>query len=438
MTTPQPRQGLPAGPPARRGNHPLAPLRGRDPHEKGRAASPLELLFDLSFAVAFSVSGTQFAHAIAEAHLTQGLIGFFFSCFAIVWAWINFSWFASAYDTDDWGFRLMAMVIMVGVVITALGMPALYESIVGGEHFDNQTMVLGYVVMRVALLVGWVRAYRSDAERRPTIRSYVITLIIAQAGWTAVALLPVSLGQALAVGAVLYLIELGGPYLAERKVGTPWHAHHITERYSLLAIITLGEGIIGTVAALAPLTSGEHWSPDAVPVIIAGIGLTFGLWWVYFSWDAAEILHHFRQRSFAFGYLHLPLYASIAAVGAGLHVAGYWLDHHADVSAAGAAASVAIPVGLYVVLVFAIYYALHRGAAGGHGAFHALLLGSSLAVIASGVVLAAFGVSLGICLLVVMAGPFVAVIGQEILGHRHMNADLESLLPSERRALAGE
>ena len=25
--------------------------------------------------------------------------------FAIIWAWINFSWFASAYDADDWIYR---------------------------------------------------------------------------------------------------------------------------------------------------------------------------------------------------------------------------------------------------------------------------------------------------------------------------------------------
>ena len=30
----------------------LAVMRGRDPHEHGRASTPLELLFDLTFAIA--------------------------------------------------------------------------------------------------------------------------------------------------------------------------------------------------------------------------------------------------------------------------------------------------------------------------------------------------------------------------------------------------
>ena len=56
--------------------------------------------------------------------MRTSLIGFVFSVFAITWAWINFSWFASAYDTDDWVFRLLTLLQMVGVLVLALGSPA--------------------------------------------------------------------------------------------------------------------------------------------------------------------------------------------------------------------------------------------------------------------------------------------------------------------------
>ena len=50
----------------------------------------------------------------------------------------------------------------------------------------------------------------------------------------------------------LIAIELAGPLIAETRYGgTPWHPHHIAERYGLLVIICLGEAILGTVAALA-------------------------------------------------------------------------------------------------------------------------------------------------------------------------------------------
>ena len=42
--------------------------------------------------------------------------------------------------------------------------------------------------------------------------------------------------------------------LAETRLGgTPWHAHHIAERYGLMVIIALGEGLLGTTAALGAL-----------------------------------------------------------------------------------------------------------------------------------------------------------------------------------------
>ncbi len=65
---------------------------------------------------------------------------------------------------------------------------------------------------------------------------------------------------------LLTLVECTGPYIAEtRKGGTPWHAHHIAERYGLLIIIALGEGIIGTIASLSAPSSGRRARAGAWP-----------------------------------------------------------------------------------------------------------------------------------------------------------------------------
>ena len=98
-------------------------MSGRDPHERGRASTPLELLFDLTFVIAFGTAADELAHLLADDHVREGIIGFCFATFAMSWAWINFSWFASAYDTDDWIYRLTTMVQMVGVIVLALGLP---------------------------------------------------------------------------------------------------------------------------------------------------------------------------------------------------------------------------------------------------------------------------------------------------------------------------
>lgn len=114
--------------------------------------------------------------------------------------------------------------------------------------------------------------------------------------------------------------------------GTPWHPHHVAERYGLFAIIVLGEGVVGTVASSGDLLGGgggTHWTWNAVAVVIAGVGPTFAMWWMYFLLTA--------------------------------------------------------------------------------------------------ILLAAAGVTIAVCLRVVMLAPFVTVIGYETIGHRHQQQMLEEL-----------
>ena len=201
----------------------------------------------------------------------------------------QFTWFASAYDTDDWFFRITTMVQMVGVVVLALGMPPVFHSLDEGQTLDNRVLVAGYVIMRVAMVAQWLRAAKQDPSRRQVALTYAGIIVVAQVGWVVLAVLHLDLGPTFAVAAVLYLIELGGPVTAElrgaasrrpRSGGsTPWHAHHIAERYGLLTIIALGEGVFGTIASVSAVVEGHGWSLDAAIVAVAGVGLTFGLWW---------------------------------------------------------------------------------------------------------------------------------------------------------------
>ena len=108
---------------------------------------------------------------------------FSLATFSVCWAWINFSWFASAYDTDDWIYRLMTMLQMVGVVIMALGFPPMFASIEHGDHVDNRVMVAGYVVMRIALVGQWLRAAKQDPDHRSACLTYALWVTVAQIGW---------------------------------------------------------------------------------------------------------------------------------------------------------------------------------------------------------------------------------------------------------------
>ena len=410
--------------------HRIRTMRGRDPRESHRASTPLELLYDLTFAVAFGVAGSQLAHYLAEGHFQTATSGFLFAMWAICWTWVNFSWFASAFDTDDWAYRLAVMVQMVGVIILTLGLPVMYTSFDGTGSVNNGTMVLGYVVMRVGMVYLWLRAARDCPELRSTCLTYAGCLVVAQVGWIALAFVRVDRPTFLVLGFILMVIELVGPVIAEtRKAGgTPWHAHHIAERYSLLTIITLGEGIIGTVASLSVLVELDHgWTPEAFGLAFAGIALTLGMWWGYFAVDPIPALEAHRDRSFGWGYGHLLIFTAIAATGAGLHVAAYYLEHQSHLSAFLTVLAVVFPVGLFVMTLFGLYYQLYRQ----FDLLHGMLLVLTMIALAVPLGMAASGVAVQWCLMVLCLAPMVTVIGYEGWGHRHMAAVLANLQTSD-------
>ncbi|WP_041652383.1 low temperature requirement protein A [Pseudarthrobacter phenanthrenivorans] len=402
--------------------HAMARMGGRDPHEKHRAATPLELFFDLTFVIAFGVAGSQFAHEIAEAHVMAGLLGFSFAMFAVIWAWINFTWFASAYDTDDWIFRVVTMIQIVGVLILAMGIEPMFHSLVDGHHVDNAVMVGGYVIMRLALVSQWLRAARQDPGRRETCLRYARYLALVQLGWIAVLFIEADVPATLAMIVPLVALEMAAPFAAERRTRTPWHAHHIAERYGLLAIIALGECLIGAIETLRAIVANHGWSVDAALVGFGGTALAFAMWWIYFMLPAGQALHLRRHRSFLFGYGHIPIFAAIAATGGGLHVAAYYIDNETGISAAAAVASVAIPVALFKGSVTWLYSVM----VGADRTVISVAAGV-LAATAAAVGLAAAGASVPVCLLVIVLALGASILVDERRGSERLHVALTKL-----------
>ena len=401
-------------------------MTARSTDEPHRAASQLELLFDLTFVVAFGIAADELAHFLVEDHLKGGLLGFAFAAFAINWAWINFSWFASAYDTDDWVYRLTTMVQMVGVVVLALGLPDMFESVDKGTTVDNRVMVGGYVVMRVAMVFQWSRAARHDPDRRPACMTYITTILVAQVGWVGLLIAETSILVTFVLAALLILVEFAGPWIAEmRKGGTPWHAHHIAERYGLLVIIALGEGVIGTIASLSAVVGpeGPGWSVDAAAVALAGIGLTFGMWWIYFVIPSGDALHAHRDRAFGWGYGQIPLIGAVVATGGGLHVAAYYLEEESVLGASATVLTVVIPVAVYFLSVFVLYAYLTRS----FDPFHLTMIAVTAVVLAAPLLLASAGASMAWCLVVLSLSPWVTVVGYELHSYRHNAEVIERL-----------
>ncbi|MFF2496174.1 low temperature requirement protein A [Agromyces sp. NPDC058064] len=412
----------PAHPPL---DHRLRRMVGRDPNESHRTATPLELLFDLTFVVAFSQAGTQAAHLLELGHFGPAIIAFTLAVFAICWAWINYSWLASAYDNDDAFVRIATMVQMVGVLVMALGMPEFFHSVDGGEHVDNGVIIAGYVVMRISTIALWLRIARHDPRSRRTALRYAAFLGVVQLAWIVLIIVNLPFATTLWIWVLLGVCEMAVPPLAERHGGgTPWHPHHIAERYGLLVIITLGEVVLGTILAISAVVEKQGWSIDAAAVAFGGTLLAFGLWWTYFMMPSGKLLSAFRRRSYLWGYGHMVVFGSLAATGAGLHVAANAIEGTAHIDDVAVLATIVVPVAIFLLALFTLYTFLM----GRFDPFHIGLFAGSLLVLAGSVAAVAAGASLPLGIVIAALAPVVVVVGYETVGHRHQRRALEEIL----------
>ena len=320
----------------------LRPMQARDVHQPHRVATSLELLFDLVTVIAVASAAAGLHHAIAGGHATDGVVRFAMAFFGIWWAWMNYTWFASAYDNDDVLFRLLTLAIMGGALAIASGIELFFKSL------DLTMVVTGYVIMRVGMVVLWLRAARGDPARRTTALTYALGIALVQVYWAGLLWVDssssVRLTLLFALGAAF---EIAVPALAERSGRTPWHRHHIIERYGLLNIIVLGETLLAGSLALRAV-AGEHFQIALVPVALSSLVIVFSMWWLYFSKEE-HLQSQDLGRSLTWGYGHVLIFAAGAAVGAGFAVVVDIVSGHAQVLLKVGNYAVAVPVALYLL-----------------------------------------------------------------------------------------
>ena len=324
----------------------VVPMVGRDPEEDHRSSTPLELFFDLVFVVAVAFAAEGLHHGLLDGDVADAVLGYALAFFAIWWAWVNFTWFASAYDTDDVFYRIFVFVTMTGALILAAGVPQIFEA------RDFKVATLGYVVMRIALVTQWLRAAAADTSRRSTARRYAWGVTACQVGWISALTLPA--GWWPFAWGLLVPAELLVPAWAEAASHTTWHRSHISERYGLFMIIVLGESVLAASLAIRSAINGAELTSEVLAIIGGGLLILFSLWWIYFDRPEDHLLSS-ERGVFAWSYLHSLVFSSAAAVGAGLVVSVEAAVGHGELGPAGTGAAISLPVVVFTLSLWALY-----------------------------------------------------------------------------------
>ena len=321
----------------------LRRMTARRTDEANRSSTPLELFFDLCFVTAVAQAASHLRHDLSGGHLGHAVGNYLWVFFAIWWAWGNFTWFASAYDNDDDPYRLLTMVQIAGALTLAAGVPRAFES---GDYL---VVTLGYVILRLAMVLQWLRAARSDPERRTTALRYAVGYALVQAGW--VARLAFDQPVYLYVGLVVAVGELLVPIWAERARVTTFHPEHITERFGLFTMIVLGEAVLAaTIAVQTAADSPGGTDVDLLVLAGSGLLLVLSLWWLYFDRTTQRMLGSMRT-TIIWGYGHYLVFASTAAIGSGLAVDVDALNGHAQVTHLQQGLAVGLPLAAWIATV---------------------------------------------------------------------------------------
>ena len=317
----------------------------RDTAEDHRVSTPLELFFDLCFVVAVGQAGRELAHALGQGQVGHGLASYAAVFFAVWWPWMNYSWFASAFDPDDIPFRLATFGQIAGSLVIAAGVPRAFE------HRDFVVEVVGYVVLRLAFASQWIRVYRDNPRLRTTAARWGGGVLCVQVLWVLLVLVH---GTAFQVGfAVLVAVEVLVPYWAGRAGRLPFHPHHIAERYGLFTLIVLGETVAAATIAVQEATTEHEDLSELLALALGALLIVFAAWWVYFAHEVGELLA-VRLEPFLWGYGHYLVFGAAAAIGAGVEVAAAWTTGGEHVSARFAAGAVTVPAALFLVMTWAL------------------------------------------------------------------------------------
>jgi low temperature requirement protein LtrA len=275
-----------------------------------RSATRLELFFDLAFVLAVHQSADRLDGELSwhGAAVTAGLVT------VVWWAWASSTLYANRFDTDDVIYRLSKLAQMAAVVVLAAAAPTAIGD--GAWRF-----AVGYGVLRLILVLQYLRAWRHVPDARRAIKPYLYAHSASGALWLISVLVPYPAGYWLwAVGVAL---EFAAPPVAgQAGADAPLHLEHLPERFALFVILVLGESVTAVVAGL----QDSEWDRGSVLAALPAFVVAVALWWMYFDISGAAAKRRLQREGpqsrldvhDRFLFAHLPLAGGLVAVGVGL------------------------------------------------------------------------------------------------------------------------
>ncbi|MFL6475067.1 MAG: low temperature requirement protein A [Nitrososphaera sp.] len=238
-----------------------------------------------------------------------GFLSFVALSVPAVWSWVGVTFYSTRFATDDLAHRLLMLLQIAATAFMAV-------SVHDGLGENSRWFALSYAIMRVILVIEYLRTRRHVPDARELTTRYSIGYSIAAAIWFVSVFVPLPFRLFLWILGMA--IDIGTPLLLPRRLSVqfPPNVHHLPERLGFLTIIVLGISILGVVNGIA----AHNWTVPSIISAGLGLGIAFSLWWIYFDTvDGSEIraLRENKQIGIylTWLYIHFPLIIGFTAFG---------------------------------------------------------------------------------------------------------------------------
>lgn len=311
-------------------------LRTDEDEHRERRVTWLELFYDLVFVVVIA----EVAHYLSEHVSLGGVLGYILLFLPVWWVWIGGTYYTERFETEDLSYRFFTFLQMLPTAALAV---FAYNGL--GETAEE--FALSYVAARSVITVLWWRGGFYNPQARAVTNRFTAGFIASIVLFVVSVFVP-SPWRFVLWGAGLFLDLFTPSTTLRAQAQLPrLSTSRLPERFGLFMIIVLGESIVGVVSGVA---QQQPFTPAAGVTGALGMGLAFGLWWVYFDFVARRRARPHIWWNFAWSYLHLPLAMAVAAIGAAvlnvLAAEGFDMDTNLRWLLCGAVATALIVIAL--------------------------------------------------------------------------------------------
>ncbi|MCG2802368.1 MAG: low temperature requirement protein A, partial [Cellulomonas sp.] len=290
----------------------------------------------------------------AERHDPVGLVQGLVVLALLWWSWTAFSWLSNHAHADEGAVPVAVIVAMVSVFLAGLVVPQAYADLDGGAAAPL-ILVAALLVARLAHASVYAFGAVEDVRmRRRVVRAVILPLLPTAALLVGGALTPGTTRLWLWFGAAVLepALSYAATHRADFRVPS---AAHVTERYGLVVILSLGESVLAVGTGIG--AAGEPVAAAALLGSVLAMLISVAMWWAYFARYARPAEHALagahgaaraRLANEGYSYLHLVVVAGVVVAALGIETA---MAHLGEPEALGGFAAGALGGGIACFLI---------------------------------------------------------------------------------------